>query len=449
MKDSFMHTELAIFKERRRQLLYLLQQSGLSEGLIMLVGSFENKRYQFRQESSFYYLTGIVEPGAVFIMTLDGTTTLYVPRYSIDREGWVSSALLQRFIKEEAIDHVEFLGEAFRGYEVSPLFTFKEYKNLCELIESLISKGKKIYTCASQGYSDYREQKQLLERLTGYVPALSGGIYDISGILAQMRRKKSREEIERIYKAVDLTLVAQEAAARVIDVDKKEYEIKAGIDYVFAESGATSAFPTIVASGSHSTILHHIASSSLMKKGDVVVIDCGAELDYYCADVTRTYPVSGVFSKRQRELYTIVLDCYKLVESKAQPGCWLNNKDYPEKSLYHIAQSFFKKYGYEKYFTHNIGHFLGMDVHDVGTADPLQEGDVITIEPGLYNKEEGLGIRIEDDLWVVKDGSICLSEALPKDIDSVEAMVQATLEAADERNYEEEEEDFNDDGTFN
>ena len=245
---------------------------------------------------------------------------------------------------------------------------------------------------------------------------------DISDIVAECRRTKSQEESEHIYNAIDCTMAAREA--QLIDVDKFEHEVEAGIEFVYIQSGGRAAFPSIVASGKNATILHYNANDSLMKKGDLVIVDIGAEIDYYCADLTRTYPVSGIFTKRQKELYNIVLETQEYIENLAKPGYWLFNKNEQEKSLHHLAYEFLDKIGYSKYFTHNLGHFLGMDVHDIGDySKPLKEGDVITIEPGIYIPEENIGIRIEDNYWIIKDGVMCLSQDLPKDPNLIEEMM--------------------------
>ena len=166
-----------------------------------------------------------------------------------------------------------------------------------------------------------------------------------------------------------------------------------------------------------------------MRNGDLVVVDIGAELGMYAADITRTYPVSGTFSKRQRELYDIVLATQQHIADISKPGLWLSNKEHPDKSLNHLARQFLQKYGYDKYLPHGIGHFLGLDVHDVGDYSvPLQAGDIITIEPGIYIPEEGIGIRIEDDYWVVEDGVVCLSDGLSKEARDIEQMVQQSFE---------------------
>ena len=206
--------------------------------------------------------------------------------------------------------------------------------------------------------------------------------------------------------------------------------MQAALEYVFTENLATSAYPSIVAGGVRGTILHYNKNNQKFVAGDLVVVDAGARYNYYCADVTRTYPVSGTFTQEQKKLYELVLECQELVAEHAKPGMWLVNKDNQEMSLHHIALNFFKKHGYDQYFTHGIGHFLGLDVHDVGDRSrPLQEGDIITIEPGLYISEKNIGIRIEDNYWIVDQAEpVCLSEGLPKTVSAIEEMIQQAFE---------------------
>jgi Xaa-Pro aminopeptidase len=232
-----------------------------------------------------------------------------------------------------------------------------------------------------------------------------------------------------------------------------EAEVQASLEYMMIASHARPSFPSIVASGKNGTVLHYNQNSGTVKNGDLVVVDIGAELDNYCADLTRTYPVSGTFTKRQKELYNIVLDTQEHIASLAKPGMWLKNKDKVDKSLHHLAVKFLAQRGYDKYFPHGIGHFLGLDVHDVGDYNvPLHEGDVITIEPGIYIAAENIGIRIEDNYWITKDGAICLSERLPKDADDIERLMQQALsgESDDEDDeYEDDEDEDFDDEDFN
>ena len=162
---------------------------------------------------------------------------------------------------------------------------------------------------------------------------------------------------------------------------------------------------------------------------ELVVVDIGAEYEYYAADVTRTYPVSGMFTDEQQELYRTVLEAQEYVFDLARPGMFIRNESQPELSLHHHAVNFFKERNLHEYFTHGIGHFLGLDVHDVGDyKEPLKSGDVITIEPGLYIPKKGLGIRIEDDYVIVDDGAVCLSDELVKEPEEIEDLRSMTAE---------------------
>jgi Xaa-Pro aminopeptidase len=250
-----------------------------------------------------------------------------------------------------------------------------------------------------------------------------------------MRRIKSMHEIELLYKAIDITISAHYAGAQEIKKGIIEYELQAMIEYMFTMRGGERAFPSIVATGHNGTVLHYHSNNAILSQQDLVVVDIGAEYNHYCADLTRTYPVSGKFSSRQQEIYMTVLETQEYIAQNAKPGYWLSCKEYPEKSLHHLAVKFLAEKGYDKYFMHGIGHFLGLDVHDVGNyQEPLQPGDVITIEPGIYISEESLGVRIEDNYWIVDDGAVCLSEELPKYPEDIEEMMREQQEGME--NYD-------------
>lgn len=404
-------------------------------GPIVIAAACEDDRYRFLQESTFYYFTGLNEPGAVLVLELDGSATLFIPSFTTDRSRWVASECM---VKPELANTYGFkailpAGKPRPGYFVSPVFSVEQYEHVLTHLQQHASFG-----VTQVGQS-------LLERLWYLVPSLPRSVLDLAPIVAGLRRKKSKDELEAIYKAVELTMVAQEAAAQCIADSVREQQVQAGIAYVFAEAGAQEAFPTIVASGKWSTTLHYTCHTNTMRDGDLVVVDCGARLHNYCADITRTYPVSGRFSSEQRKLYELVLATQNYVATLAKPGMYLCNKEKPQQSLQHLAVAFVEKHGYASAFLHNIGHFLGLDVHDVGaTTQPLQEGDVITIEPGLYIPEAQLGIRIEDDYWVVRDGVECMSAHLPKNPEEIEEMAQATMhECVDESCCSEDEGEIN------
>lgn len=424
--------DYSVYSLRRNDLIQAIKKEHQVEsGVVVLFAGFEHECRTFEQERTFYYFTGITEPGVVLVLDLKGRSTLYIPNCFEERKKWMVSPieLTQRNAQQLGFDEIRLLGESSTGYNLHPFFPQQEYTHLLTTLNNVAQQKSSIFTVVPDNAHEYVEQRLVLERLHAFVPEISGSMIDISRIIAQMRRKKDMREIENLYKAIEITSMAHEAAAQAIRDGVTECEVQASLEYIMTSSGATQAFPSIVAGGKNGTILHYLANSGTIRNGDLVVVDIGAAYNYYCADLTRTYPVSGTFTKRQRELYNLVLETQEYIASIAKPGYWLKNQDEPDKSLHHLAVKFLAERGYSQYFTHGIGHFLGLDVHDVGDYKvPLQEGDVITIEPGIYIPEEGIGIRIEDDYWVVKDGVVCLSEHLPKHPDEIEAIVQQSLD---------------------
>lgn len=444
-RKKIMQNQFDIFKNRRQNLVATIKKEFPSKkGTILLFASFESERYKFKQESSFYYLTGLTDPAAVIAIDLDGKTTMYMPAYNQDRDKWVgkdASKLPTQLLNMIGIDKVESLGKPCNGYQFSCLFNANEYENLIDIIKKQINQNNTIFTINSNSsyIGSYVDQKLILEKLYNFIPNLNSLVQDISPIIAKMRRTKTQYEVEEIYNAVDCTMAAHESVAAIIKPDSYEYQLQAGLEFIFTETNASPAFPSIVASGVNATILHYNENKEKLKKGDLVLIDIGAQLNYYCSDITRTYPISGSFTKRQSEVYTLVLELQEYIADLAKPGIWLSNKAEPTKSLHHLAIKFLEKTGYGQYFTHSIGHFLGLDVHDVGDySEPLKEGDVITIEPGLYIPQEKMGIRIEDNYWIVKDGVVCLSQELPKDLDTIEAMMAQDYAGSEESEDDED-----------
>ena len=395
------------------------------KGTIIVCGGFESPRRVFEQESSCYYLTGLEEPGIVLLIDLDGTSTLYVPQYSADRAQWVSPALMEG--KDQGVrwgfSEARFLGEPCRGYTLAPSCVTSEYKNLIDDLRTKQQQGELLFAEYPTGKT--LEQSLMLDRLLGPHPSLKESLVDIAPLLYSMRRIKDAAELESLYEAIDVTMAAHEWVSSLIEPGLFEYELQASIEFIFKSSQGSPAFPSVVASGKNSTILHYTRNDQEMKKGDVVVVDIGARVGYYCADLARTYPVSGIFTDRQREVYDIVLETQEYIAELARPGYWISHKDVPEKSLHHLAVEFLKERGYGDYFNHLIGHFIGLDVHDVGDyKEPLKEGDVFTLEPGIYIPKERMGIRIEDNYWMTKDGAICLSDELPRESYAIEEMME-------------------------
>jgi len=421
----------SLFKQRRQRLLEQIheQYPDQEKGFILLAAGFENDRYAFRQESSFYYLTGIAEPGAILCIYLDGTEILYLPRFNQARDQWVNVTFkMGEDEKLFEIDQSKYLGEQINGYAIKPPFTKEKYMQLLHDMSTYIDHKTMVFALLDKSNPGYFMQAHLFERLSGWLPMLSSLSRDISPLVYELRRLKDDFEINLIHGAVQITKMAHETAAGLITAGRYEYEIQAGIDYVFTHlAAAIPAFPSIVATGKNTTVLHYTDRNHQLKHSDLVVVDIGAEYGGYASDLTRTYPVGGKFSKRQREIYEAVLKTQAHVESLAMPGMYLKNPQRPELSLHHHAVKFLESLGYAHYFCHGIGHYLGLDVHDVGDYNtPLEEGDVFTIEPGIYIAQENLGVRIEDDYVITEDGAVCLSFDLPKTPDEIEAMMAKT-----------------------
>ena len=417
------HEECAAYVARRNALLKLIKQAYPNKhGAFVLCSGFEREREQFYQDSSFLYVTGLLEPGVALLQMLDGEAVLYEPNYQVDRSVWLPLMYDKKYLQELDITKTEQMGDKAPGYSLDPFSHEKVYSNLASAVRQIIKDGGVVFTPLTEVQFECRA---VIDKLCGLVPELKDSLVDIAPLIAQLRRKKEQQELEYLYRAVEITAIAQEAAAGVIKPSKRESDVQAAIDYIFTEAQATRAFASVIGSGKNSTVLHYVDNKDVLQKGDLVVVDIGASFHHYCGDITRTYPVSGTFSKRQKEVYEIVLKTQEFIAAQARPGLWLKNKDKPEESLHHMAYEFLKEQGYAKYFPHGIGHFVGLDVHDVGDyTKPLAVGDIITIEPGIYIPEEKLGIRIEDMYWIVKDEAVCLSEGIPKTISEIEDLMK-------------------------
>jgi Xaa-Pro aminopeptidase len=238
---------------------------------------------------------------------------------------------------------------------------------------------------------------------------------------------KDDVELAAMRRSIVITTEAQRAAMRAIRPDMAEYEIEAVIEYTFRRHGADRvAFPSIVGSGPNSTTLHYDVNRRTMRAGDLVVMDIGAEYAQYAADVTRTVPVSGVFTPRQRAVYELVLATQQAAIDAVRPG--ITRAD-----LSRIARRYMAEHSAgvcpgddcTRYFIHGLTHWLGMRVHDVGGRVPLVPGMVFTIEPGIYIPEEEIGIRIEDDILVTPEGAEVLSSGAPRSVEDIEALMRS------------------------
>ena len=362
---------LTEYKARRDRLA-----SRIKGNVLVVRAAPEQELVKYYQEPNFYYLTGFDQPEAILLLDAASNPPqefLFLPERKPATERWTGPKLGPGPEAEKATGFTKVL----------PTSEFDA------TLKSASQHAKAVY-----------------------------GLKDVEKEMAYLRQTKSATELTLLEKAIQITVKAQEAAARTITPGVMEYEVQAALEYEFTRNGAERpGYPSIVGSGPFSTVLHYNDNRRRMQAGDVVVVDVGAEYSGYSADVTRTYPVSGKFSPRQREIYQIVLDAQKAAIAKVKPGARISD-------MHNAAMGYIRSKGYEKYFIHGTGHHIGLEVHDVGeTSRPFEPNMVITAEPGIYIPEEQLGIRIEDDVLVTGTGYRVLSD-FPKEISEIEALVK-------------------------
>jgi Xaa-Pro aminopeptidase len=357
--------------------------------------------FRFAQEPNFYYLTGWAEPGAALLLT-PTDEILFLPRHNLHAEVYHG----RRTSAEDAEAH------SATGFDkVLPV------EKLESEFDAALAEHSRIYAPWTESYAG---------QLRGRYPFRD--VADATPLIAQLRVKKSPSEIAAIQHATDVSIQAHRTAWKRVAAGQFEYQIAATLLDTFLEEGCEGpAYSPIVGSGPNAPILHYMQNQRRMDRGELVLIDAGAECDAYASDITRTVPVGGKFTPRQREVYQVVLGAQKAAIAALQPGAWLGGSG---PSLTKIARDYMDAHGKDrhgeplgKYFTHDIGHQVGLLVHDPAASGPLEAGMVITIEPGVYISEEQIGIRIEDVVLVTADGAKVLSEALPKEPDEIEKAV--------------------------
>ena len=382
----------------------------------------------YREDNDFFYLTGVEVPNAALVLTARGgaigDVVLYLPpRDTVTHyrsEQWVGPQLTPG-PEATARTGIKDVRSAERlGPELPPLVFAPESP----------ARHGVLFVKAGPGQAD---TPLLKDSLLGRVQAGAGiRVENLADQTAILRLVKDADEIARLRRAIAITADAQAEAMRRMEPGMYEYEIEALIEYVFRRSGAERlGFPTIIGSGPNSTLLHYDKNRRRIEDGDLVVMDIGAEFGYYTADITRTVPVSGRFTPRQRAIYELVLGAQDAAIKAVRPGITVQRLD-------QIAREYMRANSgqlcgtlpCDRHFVHGLSHWLGMDVHDVGRIDtPLAPGMVLTIEPGIYLSDERLGVRIEDDVLVTPSGAEVLSAAVPKRPDAIEALMQekATL----------------------
>ncbi|MBN2288441.1 MAG: Xaa-Pro dipeptidase, partial [Candidatus Glassbacteria bacterium] len=290
--------------------------------------------------------------------------------------------------------------------------------NFSRTLASLAAKVGRLYFDFTPSVLDgpVSAAEVLLKQIRERYPHLE--IIPLSTLTDSMRLVKDTLEVALLEKAIGITGRALEETISSIKPGMFEYEIEGLIEYGFHRRGSQRpGFPSIVGSGPNSTVLHYNSNRRRVGAGELVLMDVGAEYDYYTADITRTVPADGRFSERQREIYQIVLKAQQAAIEAVKPGVTLAE-------VHQAAREVIAKAGYGDYFIHYTSHFLGMDVHDVGSREiPLKPGMVITVEPGIYLAKENLGVRIEDDVLVSGQGCRVLSESIPKSVAELESLM--------------------------
>ncbi len=430
------------FKRRRKQLMRMMGNDSIAI-LPAAPMSVRNRdvHYRYRPDSDFYYLTGFDEPDAVAVLIPGRKHAEYI-------------LFCRPFDKTHAMWDGEMAGQegAIEQYGADDSFPIGD---LDEILPRMLEQKSRIFH--SMGCN-----QELDHRLSDWITRIKGQarsglqspleIVELDHYLHDMRLYKSRSEISLMRKAAAISTRAHSHVMKNCKPGMMEYQVEASFLHACAEQGCREqAYPPIVGGGNNACVLHYIDNRDELKDGDLLLIDAGCEYSYYASDITRTYPVNGKFSPAQAELYQIVLDAQLAAIEQVKPGNHWN--DPHEAAVKVITKGLIKlglikgslatairKESYRKFYMHKTGHWLGMDVHDVGDYKVdgqwrlLEPGMVLTVEPGLYipkgtrgvaKKYWGIGIRIEDDVVVTRDGHEVLSKKVPKTIEEIESQMRA------------------------
>lgn len=392
-----------------------------------LTGEEESSQsYIFAQEDNFYYLTGHNEEGGGLILLpalKNGSTDgwagpreiLFLPPKNPRKEHWNGVRMSP---SDPDI-------EARTGFS-----TVKPFTEMRSSVEKLAKSYPNLYTILpyEKELGGYPHEKAMVDWLALCAPGIKPK--DVRVQIEAERQVKSLGEINFLRTAVDLSDDAHIAAMKMMRPGVWEYQIAAKMTEVHAMGGSEAeGYAPIVGAGPNSTALHYDQLSRKIQDGDIVVLDVGAQYAGYSADITRTLPANGHFTPRQREIYEIVLGAQNAALAALKPG--MNMCPKGDKSLQKIAYDYINSHGKDQhglplgqYYIHGLGHNIGLDVHDPGsTCQPLQPGQVVTVEPGIYIPEENLGVRIEDDVLITETGYRLLSEKLPRGPDEIEKIM--------------------------
>ncbi|MBL36268.1 MAG: Xaa-Pro aminopeptidase [Oceanospirillaceae bacterium] len=429
------------YAKRRQQLMDMMSPNSIAI-IPSAPPTIRNRdvEHPFRQDSDFYYLSGFAEEHAVVVLLPGrehGEYVLFCQEKLKEQEIWTG-----RRVGPEAAPQVLGCDDAFPISDID------------DIPPGLIEGKDRVY--ASLGVSPNFDNQLMqwvnhikMQVRNGATPPREFSALD--HLLHEIRLIKSAAEIKVMQRAADISADAHTRVMSMVKPGMYEYELEAELMRTFMAAGSRwPAYPSIVGTGDNACILHYTQNTEEIKDGDLILIDAGCELDYYASDITRTFPANGKFSEPQRKLYQLVLDANYAAIAAVKPGVdWNTPHEVAVKVLveglveYGLLQGevseLIESLAYKPFYMHKTGHWLGMDVHDVGEYRIdgewriLEEGMVMTIEPGLYiapddltvdEQWRGIGIRIEDDVVVTKDGCKVLTTGVVKDVADVEALIQ-------------------------
>ena len=401
--------------------------------------------YKFRSDSSFFYLTGFAEPEAVAV----------IETFDTEEEGYSYSLFCRERDREMEIWNGYRAGVdgAVDDYDADEAYAIDLLDD--EILEKLQNKDKLFYRIGQQADFDARVAKWIAtasgeSRKGALVPAQ---VIQLDRIIDELRLHKSADELELMQIASDISAEAHTRAMQMVKPGMMEYALEAELNYVFGKNGCVPSYNSIVGGGANGCILHYVENDKELKDGDLVLIDAACEYQLYASDITRTFPVNGKFSPEQKALYEVILKAQLAAIDAVRVG---NSYKEPHYVAVHIMvqglldlglmqgnlEEIIQKESFRQFYMHGTGHWLGMDVHDVGSYKvegdwrTYEEGMVVTVEPGLYiapddetvdAKWRGIGIRIEDDVAVTKNGPRVLTAAVVKSVEEIETlMAQST-----------------------
>lgn len=405
------------FKSNRARLLEKIKDNSI---VILFAGNAPKKTadeaYPFTPNRNFYYSTGISEENHILVMSkINGTTktTLFIKDIDLDLERWIGKSIRKEEATEiSGIEDVKFKSQ-FES-DIHRQLCLKEEINLyLDLERDSISSPASI-------------ANEFAKNIVSKYPQVM--IKNVFSIFGELRLVKSEEEVDNIKKAISITIEGIETLMKNSKPGMKEYQLESYFDFVCKNNGVKDlAFKTIAAAGKNAATLHYVSNDAELKDGDLIQFDLGAQYNFYNADISRAFPVNGKFTERQKAVYNAVLKVNEEIINDIKPGKTF--KEINNKATDLIAEECIKlglikeKSEVSKYYFHSIGHSLGLDTHDLETPHrdiTFKEGVVYTVEPGIYIEEENIGVRIEDDILVTKDGVINLTSKMIKTVEEIE-----------------------------